>query len=103
MLFRDVINLLSQTTYEENELGDQIEVPGEPRQVFANKKSIRQSEFYQAQATGLRPEIMFEVRSIEYNNEPKISFENKEYTIIRAFDKGEMTEIVCSGLVNGVG
>jgi SPP1 family predicted phage head-tail adaptor len=102
MLFRDVIFLIGVTSYTENDLGDQIEVPGESRQVFANKKSIRQTEFYQAQSTGLKPEMMFEVRSMEYNEEPKLSYNDKEYTIIRAFDKGEITEIVCSGLVNGV-
>lgn len=102
MMWRDVINLSGGITYIENELGDRIEVPGQTRQVFSNKKSVRQSEFYQAQATGLKPEIMFEVRTIEYQDESKLSFNNKEYTIIRAFDKGEITEIVCSGLVNEV-
>jgi SPP1 family predicted phage head-tail adaptor len=104
MMWRDVIELVGVTTFDENEVGDQIEVPGEIRQVFANKKSIRQSEFYQAAAIGLRPEIMFEVRTIEYQEEKTLLFNGKEYSIVRAFDKnGEITEIVCSGLVNGVG
>lgn len=102
MLFRDVIQLIGVTSYTENDLGDQIEVPGESRQVFANKKSVRQTEFYQAQATGLKPELMFEVRSIEYQEEPKLAFNGKEYNIIRAYEKGELTEIVCTGIVNGV-
>ena len=104
MLFRDVINLVS-VTIAENEIGDSIEVPVK-REVFADKKSIRQNEFYQAAATGLRPELMFVVRTIEYNQEPKLEYpigSDKEYNIIRTYDEdGEFTELVCSGLVNGV-
>ena len=99
MLFRDVISLITVTTTE-NELGDTIEVSTE-RQVFADKQSIRQSEFYQAAATGLRPELMFVVRTIEYNGETKLKYNGKEYSIIRTYDKdGELTELVCQGVVN---
>ena len=99
MLFKDVIKLISITTTE-NELGDVIEETTE-RQVFADKQSIRQSEFYQAAATGLRPELMFVVRSIDYNQEPKLKHGDKTYTIIRTYDKdGELTELVCQGVVN---
>jgi len=98
MLFRDVIKLISITPGG-NEIGDPIEISTE-RQVFANKKSIRQNEFYQAAASGLKPEIMFEIRSVEYQGEKKLEHETKEYNIIRTFDKGEITELICSGLVN---
>lgn len=101
MLFRDVIGLISVTTIE-NDMGDMIDVETK-REVFADKKSVRQNEFYQAQATGLRPELMFVVRTIEYGQEPKLEFDSKMYNIIRVYDKdGELTELVCQGLVNGV-
>lgn len=101
MLWRDVIDLVSET-YSENEMGDIISNETK-RQVFTNKKSISQTEFYQAAATGLKPELKFEVRTIEYDGEPKLSFNNKTYSILRVFDKnGETTELICSGLVNGV-
>jgi SPP1 family predicted phage head-tail adaptor len=103
MLFRDVILLTGESSFSENDMGDSIEIPSEPKQVFANKKSIGQSEFYQAAATGLKPELKFEVRTSEYQGEQKLSFNEKEYRIIRSYDKnGEITELVCSGLVNGV-
>ena len=99
MLFRDVVDLIRVTTTT-NEIGDSIEVETS-REVFANKKSIRQSEFYQAAMTDLRPELMFEVRSIEYNEEPSLRYEGRDYNIIRTHSKnGEITELVCSGLVN---
>ena len=99
MLFKDVIKLISITTTE-NELGDVIEETTE-RQGFADKQSVRQSEFYQAAATGLRPELMFVVRTIEYNGETRLKYNSKEYSIIRTYDKdGELTELVCQGVVN---
>jgi SPP1 family predicted phage head-tail adaptor len=101
VLFKDVISLISITTTE-NAMGDSVETPVK-RTVYADKQSIRQSEFYQAAATGLRPEIMFVIRSIDYNQEPKLEYNSKTYSIIRTYDKdGELTELVCQGIVNGV-
>ena|SRR5690606_20135218 len=99
MLWRDVIQLVS-VTHTTNSIGDAI--PQEStRQVYANRRSIRQSEFYQAMTTGLRPELMFEVRSAEYQGEPTVRFEGADYSIIRTYDRGEITELICTGLVNG--
>lgn len=99
MLFKEVIRLISTTTTE-NDMGDIIETYNE-REVYADKQSIRQSEFYQAAATGLRPELMFVVRSIDYNQEPKLKHGDKTYTIIRTYDKdGELIELICQGVVN---
>jgi SPP1 family predicted phage head-tail adaptor len=99
MLFKEVIKLIS-ITIGENDMGDPIEITTE-REIFADKQSIRQSEFYQAAATGLRPELMFVVRTIDYNQELKLKYNDKEYTIIRTYDKdGELTELICQGVVN---
>lgn len=99
MLFREVIDLISIATTE-NDMGDPIETETK-LQVFADKQSIRQSEFYQAAATGLRPELMFVVRSIDYNQQPKLEYNSKTYTIIRTYEKdGELMELVCQGVVN---
>ncbi len=92
-----VIGLIT-TTYDDNT--DKY-VDSDPREVLAEEKSIRQSEFYQAQGTGLRPELTFVVWTDEYNDEQKLTHKDKEYNIIRTFDKDEKeTELICSGLVN---
>lgn len=99
MLFKEVIKLISITPGDSS-MGSVIKIPTE-REVFADRQSIRQSEFYQAAATGLRPELMFIVRTIDYAGEPKLKYNNKTYTIIRTYDKdGEMTELICQGVVN---
>ena len=98
MLWRDTVDLVS-ITYTENAMGDSIEAETS-RTIFANKKSIRQSEFYQAAMTDLRPELMFEVRSSDYVDESKLKFDNKTYDIIRVFSKNdEIVELTCQGLI----
>jgi len=29
-----------------------------------------------------------------------VKYDNKDYTVIRAYDKGELTELICQGVVN---
>jgi SPP1 family predicted phage head-tail adaptor len=110
MNWRDVINLIV-TGPTTNNMGDAIDGVISTNQVFANKKSIRQSEFYQAMANGLRPEIMFEIRTSDYTviedalevNETvtNITFNSQTYGIIRLYSKNdEFTEIICNRLTN---
>lgn len=98
MLFSDVIYLLRETS-SSNAMGDVIPTPV-GRTVFANKKSIRQSEFYQAQTMGLKPEVTFEIHSFEYEDESTLKFSNKTYNIIRTFQNGDILELICEGVVN---
>lgn len=97
MFFSDKINLITLTSTT-NAVGNSI-TSQTKKEIFADKKSIRQSEFYQAQQTGLRPELMFNVYTEEYSNQELLEYNNIEYTIIRAYEKGEFTELVCQGVV----
>lgn len=94
-----IITLLSeQTTVDE--YGDINTTPIE-RTVFAEEKSIGQTEFYQAAAAGLRPEIKFVLSDfLDYRGEKMLKytpFGGKEeiYTVVRTFRKDERLEIVC--------
>ena len=99
MLWRDIGYLL-----KDEEKLDDLRKPYKVTteiEVFCNKKSVRQSEFYQAQAQGYKPELMFVVRSSEYNGEAYFKHEGITYRILRTYDKnGEKTELICSALVN---
>ena len=66
------------------------------RKVYANKKSVRQSEFYQGASAGLKPELVFEIRSIELGDEEYIRFNGKMYTIIRTYENGENIELTAT-------
>lgn len=96
---REKVKLIA-ITYTENDMGDIIESKTKT-EVYAEKKSVNQSAFYQAAATGMRPEWIFVVRTDEYKSEPKLEYESEEYTIIRAYErKDKMTELTCQGLVS---
>lgn len=84
-----------------DEYGDTVEKTVE-REVFAELKSIGQSEFYQANAHGLKPEIKFVLPDyLEYRGEKLLKFmdfyetEEQIYSIIRTFRSGNELEIVC--------
>lgn len=81
-----------------NALGNAIPVPIK-RHTFAEKKSVRQSEFYQAAVSDLKPQFTFVVWTLEYHGESELEYEGKKYKIIRTFEPDEKdTELVCEGL-----
>jgi len=99
MLFKDVIYLINGESAE-NSMGDPTE--NESRTpVFANKLTYRNNAFYQAMANGLRPQITFEIKEIEYNNQTKLEYESKVYKIIDVSPlKNENIGLICEGVVN---
>lgn len=69
-------------------------------EVFAEKKSVRQSEFYAAAAVGLKPELVFLVDEQDFRlagtekyDPAEILYNERHYNIIRTFCKGEDMEI----------
>ena len=95
MLWRDVIEL---GTIVESIVSSEVIETITYREVFANKKSVKSNEFYEARSMDLKPELMFEVRSSEYNDEIKLKFNSKVYEILRTYDKGEIIELICSSI-----
>lgn len=95
-MFNEVIYLVKKTCIT-NEVGDQIEQ--EERSIrFAQLKSIGQSEFYQAQAQGLKPEIKFVISDyLDYDNQEEVIHNNFRYKVLRTFRTGNEIEIVCYG------
>ena len=55
---------------------------------FVNVKSIGYREFYEAHASGYKPEIMLEMSSFSYNMQEYILFNNVVYKVIRTYQKG---------------
>jgi SPP1 family predicted phage head-tail adaptor len=85
---------------KDNAQGDTIKDPENTteRKVYSNKLSVGQKEFYQAQATGMKPEIKFEIRRFEYKGEDTLKYNNIEYRVIRTFENEERgtVELTCS-------
>ena len=98
-MFNDLITLKKETNTV-NEYGDTVQT-FTSRNVFAEVKSIGQSEFYQAQATGLKPEIKFVIADFaDYQDEKIISYcpyggVTEDYTVLRTYRNKINLEIVC--------
>lgn len=72
-MYNSIIKLIKETVTVDK-YGDQTIVETE-RTVFAEVKSIGQSEFYQAAAVGLKPEIKFVIADfLDYQNEKKLKY-----------------------------
>lgn len=100
-MWSDVLYLL-----EEIETFDELNKPHysfKETKVYANKKSVKRSEFYQAQAAGFKPEKVFEVRTIEFNEDKHthVKYNNVIYKILRSYEvDSEITELTLTGLAN---
>lgn len=83
-----------------DEYGDPVTQDIE-RTVFAEEKSVSQTEFYQAQAAGFKPERKFKIADyLDYQGEKILKYKEntekeEEYSIIRTYRTGNELEIVC--------
>lgn len=93
MRHKDVIKLIS-VTFTTDDIGNQIAEEDE-REIFANMFSISATEYYNAALTGLRPSLMFEIYTFEYNGETRLEHEGRAYNIIRVTTAGEKTRLIC--------
>ena len=70
------------------------------KKVYCNIKSIGQSEFYQAQVAGLKPEIKVEVKLQDIvENATHFKIKGKIYKILRTYKLQDKTEITLTSLV----
>ncbi len=92
-MFKDVIKLVGYTVTLD-ELMQEVKTPIE-KQVFANKRSVSQTEFFNGGQGGLRPQYQFEIRLSEYGGESELIFDGKTYSIYRVYEKGENIELYC--------
>ncbi|EJR67525.1 phage head closure protein [Bacillus toyonensis] len=91
------ILLFPVVTTTKDELG-QVEVVlvSFTRQVFCEKKSVSQSEFFQAGQNGFKPKCVLIVYTLDYQEEQKVKYREKEYSIYRTYERDdEKIELYC--------
>ncbi len=96
-MFKDIGYLM-----KEIETLDKLKRPKisyQEKKVYCNIKSITQSEFYQAQAVGLKPEIKIEIKCIDLTDETHFKLNNKIYKILRTYPKEDILEVVLTSMV----
>lgn len=99
-MYNEVIKLVSvKNTVDE--YGDTVTTETET-EVFAQLRSIGQSEFYQSRANGFRPEVKFIIADfLDYSGEQLVRYqpygaeEEIDYRVIRTYQNGTELEITC--------
>ena len=89
---------------EKDENGDPVSKKKLSGVTFAEIRSIGQSEFYQAQTSGIKPEIKFVISDyMDYQNQMYLIHGDIRYTILRTYrtNTNEL-EITCYGGVRDV-
>jgi SPP1 family predicted phage head-tail adaptor len=100
----DTVAELGTPTEAPNDIGDNVKTFSW-RTVDVSEKSISQTEFYQAEAVGKRPEIKLEMRILDYQNESTVRYDAgqglKVYDVLRTFKKNrDFIELVLQGVSN---
>lgn len=81
--------------FDEDEIGNQIPVETKTP-ILCGLKSVARSEFYNAAANGLRPELVFVVHNYEYSGEQFVEYEGNRYKVIRTYAVNfEELELTC--------
>lgn len=92
-MFKDVMELV-QVKYVKDELHQEIKQEVR-RQVYCDKKSVSQSEFFNAGQNGFKPQYVFIMRLADYDDEQTAIYNNKKYAVYRTYEKGENIELYC--------
>ncbi|HDR7363142.1 TPA: phage head closure protein [Bacillus toyonensis] len=89
-------------TTTKDELG-QVEVSEDfTRQVFCEKKSVSQNEFFQAGQNGFKPKCVLIVYTLDYQEEQKVKYREKEHSIYRTYERDdEKIELYCEVKTGG--
>lgn len=98
-MYDDIITLVRQEKAVDS-YGDTV-ISETERTVFAEVRDVTQTEFYQAQANGVKAEIKFILADfLEYEDEQMIRYTRyggteQLYTIIRTYRNNNELELVC--------
>lgn len=95
-MLNDVLYFPILVSSQKDSLG-QVEKSSQfTRVCFCYKKSISQNEFYAAGQAGFKPDCVFIVNTLDYQNEKRLKFKNVIFDIYRTFDRvDERTELYC--------
>ena len=97
----EVLTLIQQTQGADD-YGDPV-IQETSREVFGRLQSVGQAEFYQAHATGLKPELKFVLADyLDYEGEALVEHNGQRYRVLRTYRTGQELELTLYREVNPV-
>lgn len=96
MYFSDRITLRRVKTEIVNGFSTELK-PEAEKEVWADKQSVRRTEFYAADKVGRKVDAVFIVNAVDYDGETEIEWNGKIYDVVREYqppnniDKIELT------------
>ena len=95
----EVLTLIQQTQGVDD-YGDPV-IQETTREVFGRLQSVGQAEFYQAHATGLKPELKFILADyLDYDGETLVEHGGQRYRVLRTYRAGQALELTLYREVN---
>lgn len=76
-------------TTVEDELGQVEEIETYSRQVFCEKKSVPQNEFFQAGLNDIKASKVIIVHTLDYQEEESVKYDGKVYRIYRSYERDD--------------
>lgn len=83
-MWNDEIILVSEKVVGEDRLKQAI-VEEDKLTILCKKRSVTRTEFYQANQAGLRPSLVVDIRSFEYDNQKIAIFDCCRYRILKTY------------------
>lgn len=92
----DII-LLRKVTQAKDSDGYDSAKSAESRTVFAERKSVTRTEFYEAMRAGITAAAVFCINADEYDGETEVQSNDKVYTVVRTYKTSENDiELTCA-------
>lgn len=97
----EVIDLITYTETQDA-LKQVVKTPAY-REVYAEERSIHSNEFFRAGQNNIKPRVMFEVHTHEYESEEELRHGGVIYHVYRTFKntKTGRTELYCETRIGG--
>ena len=95
-MYNEIIKLC-KTTLEVDEYGNELETKPTKREVFAQIRSIRMSEFYAAATADMSPSCVAVLADYrDYEDEEVVLWNDEKYRVLRTYRKGKQLELTLS-------
>lgn len=93
----------SSVQVKNEETGSLIEdIVFDKEPIFCSFQSISYKEFYQAQTSGFKPELILKISTFDYSKQSYVKYEDENYTILKTYVIQDNIDEMLLTLVKGI-